>query len=115
MSDITDKFKINTAKVIEKVYHTEELHKILQDVIVDFVNQVVLMSDDELHYDRDDWMKRFGRDIDRQYEIDNNYIYESDIHSLAIFVEQLRRFGEIQYGRQRKLEENKLPKRTDVG
>ena len=51
----------------------------------------------------------------KQYEIDNNYIYESDIHSLAIFVEQLRRFGEIQYGRQRKLEEYKLPKRTVVG
>ena len=115
MSRIEDKFQINTAKVIEKVYHIEELHKILEDVIVDFVNQVVLMSDDELHYDRDKWMKQFGRDIDREYQIDQNYIYESDIHSLAIFVEQLRRFGEIQYGRKRKLEENKLPKTSDNG
>ena len=36
-------------------------------------------------------------DIDKEYEIDKNYIYESDIHSLAIFVEQLRRFGQIIY------------------
>ena len=115
MSDITDKFKINTEKVIEKVYHISELHKIMEDVIIDFVYQVVLMSDDELRYDRDDWMARFGRDIDKEYEIEKNYIYESDIHSLAIFVEQLRRFGEIQYGRKRKLEENKLPKTSDNG
>ena len=115
MSRIEDKFQINTAKVIEKVYHIEDLHKILEDVIVDYVNQVVLMSYDELHYDRDKCMKQFGRDIDREYQIDQNYIYESDIHSLAIFVEQLRRFGEIQYGRERKLEENKLPKTSNNG
>ena len=55
-----NKFKIDTSKVIEKVYHVKELHKILEDVIVDYVNQVVLMNDEELDYDREEWMHQLA-------------------------------------------------------
>ena len=106
-------FKIDTHKVIEKVYHIKELHKILEDVIIDYVNQVVLMSDEELDYDREKWMHQMAKN-DKENDMERNYVYDTDIHSLAIWVEQLRRFKEINYSRKEGLREKKrkeLPKR----
>ena len=101
-----NKFNIDTGKVIEKVYHIKELHKILEDVIIDYVNQVVLMSDEELDYDREKWMKQLATNNDENDE-GRNYVYATDIHSLAIWVEQLRRFKEINYSRKEGLREKK--------
>ena len=99
-----DKFKIDTGKVIEKVYHIKELHKILEDVIIDYVNQVVLMSDEELNYNREKWMKQFVDNND-EHDEERDYVYDTDIHSLAIWVEQLRRFKRISYTRKEGLRE----------
>ena len=97
-------FNIDTGKVIEKVYHIKELHKILEDVIVDYVNQAVLMSDEELNYDREKWMGRVGAEDD-DTELSKENAYDIDVHSLAIWVEQLRRFKAIKYTTHRHINE----------
>ena len=58
------KLNVDTDKVIEKVYHTNEFHQIVEDVLVSYVNDTVLKSDEELREDRSDWIKRFA--IDRK-------------------------------------------------
>ena len=88
-----DKIKIDTGKVVDKVYHIKELHAILEDITVDFINQVVLMKDGELKEDRSEWIKRYGRDEDRE----TAYAYETSVHTLAIEIEQLRRWNKIIY------------------
>ena len=94
---------IDTEKLVNKVYHIDELQTIITDVIKDYVEQVVLMSDEELLYDRDDWMAQ-----SQKYEDDEvvykAYLRDVDIHSIAIWVEQLRRFKRIQY-QKRKLQD----------
>ena len=95
-------FNIDTGKVIEKVYHIKELHKILEDVIVDYVNQAVLMSDKELDYDREKWMGSIGIEDD-DTELSKENKYDIDVHSLAIWVEQLRRFKAIKYRTHQKI------------
>jgi hypothetical protein len=95
---------VDVAKVVEKVYHIEELHKILEDVIIDYVNQAVLMSDEELNYDREKWMGRVGAEDD-DTELSKENAYDIDVHSLAIWVEQLRRFKAIKYTTHRHINE----------
>lgn len=36
------KLNVDTDKVIEKVYHTNEFHQIVEDVLVSYVNDTVL-------------------------------------------------------------------------
>lgn len=101
--------KFYTEKIVEKVYSIKELHKILEDIIVDYVNGTRLMSDDELEYDRSEWMKKFGRPDDTDLgEVEDSY--DTDIQSLAIMVEQLRRYGAIKYKRGGRVNEKDLPK-----
>ena len=38
-----------------------ELKKIMEDITTDFINQVVLMSDEELNEDRSEWIKKYGK------------------------------------------------------
>ena len=79
-------------KVVEKVYHTKQLQTILDDIIKDFIEQVVLMDDEELNEDRSEWIKKFSN-----YNKDKRYLYITSIHTLAIEIEQLRRLGKIIY------------------
>ena len=98
----SDRVKVDTDKVVDRVYHIKELHKIVEDVIIDFINQTVLMNDDELKEDRSEWIKRYGRDEELD---DKEMRYDTSIHTLAIEIEQLRRFGEIIYTSKRQLTE----------
>ena len=88
-----DKIKMDTDKVIQKVYHTEELHKILTDITTQYINDVVLMSDTELNQDRSEWIKMYGK----KEEEANDVKYHTSIHTIAIEIEQLRRFKDITY------------------
>jgi len=65
---------------------------ILDDIIKDFIEQVVLMNDRELKEDRSEWLKVYGG-----YNEKDEYKYETCIHTLAIEIEQLRRYGKIIY------------------
>ena len=94
------KLNVDTDKVIEKVYHTNEFHQIVEDVLVSYVNDTVLKSDEELREDRSDWIKRFAIDKEMRQGNDEDkkeFVYWADIHTLAIEIEQIRRFGTIQY------------------
>ena len=92
-----DKIKMDTDKVIEKVYHTKELHKILEDITTQYINDVVLKNDEELKEDRSEWIKKYGNDQDGDKEINEDMNYHTSIHTLAIEIEQLRRFKNIYY------------------
>ena len=94
------KLNVDTDKVIEKVYHTNEFHQIVEDVLVSYVNDTVLKSDEELREDRSDWIKRFAIDKEMRQGSDEDkkeFVYWAAIHTLAIEIEQIRRFGTIQY------------------
>jgi len=86
------RFDVDVDKVVQKVYHTNELTKIMEDITTDFINQVVLMSDEELNEDRSEWIKKYGRENSR-----DEYEYDTATHTLAIEIEQLRRFKKIIY------------------
>ena len=49
--------EFDTERIVEKVYSIKELHKILEDVVVDYINETRLMSDERLNYDREKWMR----------------------------------------------------------
>jgi len=73
----------------------KDIQQILNDVKEDWDWQVKDMSDEELAEDRSYWMKYYGRDHDTdEKDMDD---YESDVHTLAIEIEQMRRMGEIFY------------------
>ena len=70
-----------------------EFFNLLQMVKEDWIEQVREMGTLELAEDRTDWIKKFGiRDEDTE-----KVKFLIDIHSLAIQLEQIRRFGGIVY------------------
>lgn len=78
--------------IVDRVYRVDELIKIFGDIIEDYINQVVLMSDEEIEEDRGDWIKRYSN-----YRIEDKYNYDVSIHTIAIEIEQIRRDGKIYY------------------
>ena len=88
-----DNISVDVEKVIQKVYHTKELQGIINDILEDYIEQVVLMKDEELEEDRSEWIKVYGRENEEPLV----YEYETSIHTLAIEIEQLRRYGKILY------------------
>ena len=46
--DVEDNIDVDVEKVIQKVYHTKELQTILDDIIKDFIEQVVLWTIENL-------------------------------------------------------------------
>lgn len=96
-----NRFDVDVDMVVQKIYHTDELKKIMEDITTDFINQVVLMSDEELNEDRSEWIKIYGRNDDGIDE----YEYHTALHTLAIEIEQLRRFKKIIYSKPKQLTE----------
>jgi len=92
-----EKNKQHTEILVERIYRVEELIKLFGDVIEDYINQVVLMTDDELKEDRSEWIKRYG-----DYDDRDEYKYETSIHTLAIEIEQTRRWNKIIYDKPKK-------------
>jgi predicted transcriptional regulator len=88
-----NRFDVDVDKVVQKVYHTDELKKIMEDITTQFINEVVLMSDTELNEDRSEWIKMYGR----QNDDDEEMYYHTAVQTLAIEIEQLRRFKKIVY------------------
>ena len=79
--------------VMERVYHLKEIKELLDEVLEDYINQVVVMSDKELSYDRNEWMRTIGREKYDDKELERH----SQIHTVSIELEQIRRFGGIVY------------------
>ena len=79
--------------VMERVYHLKEIKELLDEVLEDYINQASLMNDKELSYDRSEWMKTIGREKYDDEELERH----SQIHTVSIELEQIRRFGGIVY------------------
>ena len=79
--------------VMERVYHLKEIKELLDEVLEDYINQVAVMSDTELVYDRSDFMKTTGREKYDDEELERS----SQLHTVSIELEQIRRFGGIVY------------------
>ena len=86
----------NTDRVIQKVYHINELHALLEDVIKQYINDVATMSDEELKQDRSEWIKTYAGSYDDDGTLEEMK-YATDIQTIAIELEQLRRYKEITY------------------
>jgi hypothetical protein len=70
------------------------MEDLIKKVFEDWKWQVKDMSDYELNEDRSEWMKNYGR----KHKSDLVDDFESDIHTISIELEQLRRNREIYYG-----------------
>ena len=79
--------------VMERVYHLKEIKELLDEVLEDYINQASLMNDKELSYDRNEWMRTIGREKYDDKELERH----SQIHTVSIELEQIRRFGGIVY------------------
>ena len=79
-------------EVVERVYHLKEIKKLLDEVLEDYINQVAVMNDKELSYDRNEFMKTTGKE-----KYDEELERHSQIHTVSIELEQIRRFGGIIY------------------
>ena len=55
------------------------------------------MTDEYLNEDRSLWMKRFGRDDWELSDDEKIDMFDSDVHTIAIELEQIRRYGSIVY------------------
>ena len=55
------------------------------------------MTDEYLNEDRSWWMKRFGRDDWELSDEEKIDMFDSDVHTIAIELEQIRRYGSIVY------------------
>ena len=80
-------------EVVERVYHLKEIKKLLDEVLEDYINQASLMNDKELSYDRNEWMRTIGREKYDDEELERH----SQLHTVSIELEQIRRFGGIVY------------------
>ncbi len=80
-------------EVVERVYHIKEIKELLDKVLEDYIIQVAVMSDEELVFDRSKWMKKIGREIYDNEELERH----SHIHTISIELEQIRRYGRIVY------------------
>jgi len=72
--------------------------ELVKEVVKDWKDEVKDYSDEKLMEDRSYWMKNYGYEhsMDNDDDRKENTL-DSDIHTLAIELEQVRRYGEIIY------------------
>ena len=89
----------NIKRISEGVYHTDDYLKILSDVLEDIVQMTNSLSDSDLDYDRNLFM--------RQLKVINpsQDTYNEDVHTIAIHVSQLQRFGYLKYNTKKENED----------
>jgi hypothetical protein len=78
--------------IVNRVYKIDELITIFGDIIENYVNQVVLMSDEELEEDRGAWIKKHSG-----YKVEDKDNYDISCYTVAIEIEQIRRGRKIVY------------------
>jgi len=85
-------------KIIKRVYKVDEYLEIMKDVMEDITVQTNFMSDKEIDYDRNLFMRQI-RDVELVDSGDKNgYLdYDADVHTISILITQLLRFGKILY------------------
>ena len=85
-------------KLIKRVYKVDEYLEIMKDVMEDITVQTNFMSDKEIDYDRNLFMRQI-RDVELVDSGDKNgYLdYDADVHTISILITQLLRFGKILY------------------
>ena len=85
-------------KLIKRVYKTDEYLEIMKDIMEDITVQTNFMSDKELDYDRNIFMRQI-RDVDIMDSggKDGYLDYDADVHTISILITQLLRFGKILY------------------
>ena len=74
--------------------------ELVKEIVKDWKDEVQDYSDDKLMEDRSYWMKNYGYHYGSEFDDESDReedILDSDIHTLAIELEQLRRFGQIIY------------------
>ena len=83
----------------------KRISEIFREVKDSWLMDVRHLSDEQLNHDRNLWMKKYGR-MDK----DDKYFRQedrrtSDIHTIAILIEQVRRKDEIHYKTNPKVED----------
>tara|TARA_B100000424_G_scaffold270168_1_gene268830 strand:+ start:942 stop:1274 length:333 start_codon:yes stop_codon:yes gene_type:complete len=73
---------------------------LIREIVKDWKEEVRYYSDEKLLEDRSYWMKNYGYEYGFDYDDERDReedTLDSDLHTLSIELEQIRRFGEIIY------------------
>ena len=89
--EVREKKKLD--KLADRLFNVSEITKIMTEILTDYVEQVSSMEEKHIKYDRSKWMLDHG--IEKEYERYDGY--EADLHTIAILIEQIRRYGKIIY------------------
>ena len=74
-----------------------KMDDLIRSVVDSWKLDVKDMTDEYLNEDRSWWMKRFGRDDWELSDDEKIDMFDSDVHTIAIELEQIRRYGSIVY------------------
>ena len=74
-----------------------KMDDLIREVVDSWKLDVKDMTDEYLNEDRSWWMKRFGRDDWELSDDEKIDMFDSDVHTIAIELEQIRRYGSIVY------------------
>ena len=74
-----------------------KMDDLIRAVVDSWKLDVKYMTDEYLNEDRSWWMKRFGRDDWELSDDEKIDMFDSDVHTIAIELEQIRRYGSIVY------------------
>ena len=74
-----------------------KMDDLIRTVVDSWKLDVKDMTDEYLNEDRSWWMKRFGRDDWELSDDEKIDMFDSDVHTIAIELEQIRRYGSIVY------------------
>lgn len=90
-----EKERMRIDKLQQKLYHTNEIIDVMSEVAKSYMEDVVLMKDEQIGYDRSEWVRKYGREA-------GDEDWDTDVHTIAILLEQVRRFGRIYYDTNKK-------------
>jgi len=93
--EANEKERMRIDKLQQKLYHTNEIIDVMSEVAKSYMEDVVLMKDEQIGYDRSEWVRKYGRE-------NGDEDWDTDIHTIAILLEQVRRFGRIYYDTNKK-------------
>ena len=93
--EVDEKERMRIDKLQQKLYHTNEIIDVMSEVAKSYMEDVVLMKDEQIGYDRNEWVMKYGREA-------GDEDWDTDIHTIAILLEQVRRFGRIYYDTNKK-------------
>ena len=60
--EVDEKERMRIDKLQQKLYHTNEIIDVMSEVAKSYMEDVVLMKDEQIGYDRNEWVGQIGKE-----------------------------------------------------